>query len=237
MFCSQCAHKLTPSDVYCPKCSKPIASFNFDPGQIPQVEYVGDEELTAVRMPQPDLRANPVSRAVGKSAYRFLAGPAIGAAIATLGILLAAAIGYIAFIKPTPPIVVTNSVIPPTPDQSAETRRAEQAARDAQIAVNKAAAATPVPTKTPIDIDAERAKIEEREQRQRQANAVANAANAANSANYNAANTAYNVPWPPPFDKRGRRLRAICNSGTLSYWQGDKDFTCMVQGGVRVWYW
>lgn len=144
MFCSQCAHKLTPSDVYCPKCAKPIASFNFDPGHISQVEYIADEELTAVR-PPPDRR----------SLLPWLAG----SAVAVLGILLAAALGYIAFVKPTPVVINVPPASSPTPDQSAEIRRAEQSARNAQIALNKSLA-TPVPTKTPIDLDAERAKAE-----------------------------------------------------------------------------
>jgi len=51
MFCSQCAHKLAPSDVYCPKCAKPIASFNFTSDQIPDVEFIGETE-TVVRLTQ-----------------------------------------------------------------------------------------------------------------------------------------------------------------------------------------
>ncbi len=221
MFCSQCAHKLTPSDVYCPKCAKPIASFNFNPGQIPQVEYIADEELTSVRMPT--RRSNP-SRPWSWLAVGTLAGLAI--AILSLGIVVTLS-------KQDRPSIQVVASPSPTPDQGAETRRAEQAARNAQVAINKAVA-TPAPAKTPIDIDAERAKIDERARRQRESNSVANAMN---SANYNAGNTAYNVPWPPSFDSKGRRLRAICNSGTLSYWQGSKSFTCMAQGGVRVWYW
>lgn len=163
MFCSQCAHNLTPSDVYCPNCAKPVASFNFDPGQAPQVEYVGDDEqLTAVRMPPRDPR----------SPNRFV-GPLVGAVIATLGILLAAAVGYIAFVKPSPVAVSNVAAVTPTPDQSAEVRRAEKAANDAAIALNKSMPPpTPKPTKTPIDMDAMRAEINEREQRQMAENRV-----------------------------------------------------------------
>lgn len=56
MFCSQCAHSITPDDVYCPNCAKPVASFNFDPGQIPQVEYIFDEPTTIVRPPKTDTK-------------------------------------------------------------------------------------------------------------------------------------------------------------------------------------
>jgi hypothetical protein len=41
MFCSQCATPLSESDVYCPKCSKPVASFHVS-GNVPQVEPMGE---------------------------------------------------------------------------------------------------------------------------------------------------------------------------------------------------
>src|SRR5262245_22038624 len=47
MYCSQCATPLTRDDVYCPSCSKPVASFAFDDRQIRQVELI--EEDTAVK--------------------------------------------------------------------------------------------------------------------------------------------------------------------------------------------
>lgn len=53
----------------------------------------------------------------------------------------------------------------------------------------------------------------------------------------------YNPPPPrhatlsdyPEYDKRKRQLRAVCNSGTASYWQEVSAFTCMVEGGVYEW--
>jgi hypothetical protein len=47
MYCSQCATPLSESDVYCPKCSKPVASFHVS-GNVPQVEPIG-ETPTVVR--------------------------------------------------------------------------------------------------------------------------------------------------------------------------------------------
>ncbi len=41
----------------------------------------------------------------------------------------------------------------------------------------------------------------------------------------------------PPYDSYGRPLRAICNNGTYSYWQGEEELTCLIAGGVRVWKW
>ena len=47
MYCSQCATKLSDSDIYCPNCEKPVASFSF-PDRAEQVEPL-DEEATVVR--------------------------------------------------------------------------------------------------------------------------------------------------------------------------------------------
>jgi hypothetical protein len=47
MFCSQCAAQLSPDDVYCPKCAKPVASFAFDRDNVSQVEPL--ETPTVVR--------------------------------------------------------------------------------------------------------------------------------------------------------------------------------------------
>jgi len=90
MFCSQCAHKLEASDVYCPKCAKPIASFNFDPGQIPQVEIIG-EAPTIVR---------PQRRSVSTWAT---AGGVAGVVFFGLALVLLAAlvfVGYMLFLAP-----------------------------------------------------------------------------------------------------------------------------------------
>lgn len=90
MFCSQCAHKLTPADVYCPKCAKAVASFNFDPGQIPQVEYIPDTETqTLVRPPTP----KPTKQAKSNALIwlNWIAGTATLAVLAA-GIILAIAV-------------------------------------------------------------------------------------------------------------------------------------------------
>ena len=49
MYCSQCATELSPDDVYCPACSKPVASFTIDIAQVPQVEPLDPEQVTIVR--------------------------------------------------------------------------------------------------------------------------------------------------------------------------------------------
>src|SRR5215467_4493316 len=41
MYCSQCAAPLSESDVYCPKCSRPVASFHRSEN-ISQVEPIGE---------------------------------------------------------------------------------------------------------------------------------------------------------------------------------------------------
>src|SRR5690242_17545040 len=52
MYCSQCATKLSDSDIYCPNCEKPVASFSF-PDRAEQVEPL-DEEATVIRPVRPD---------------------------------------------------------------------------------------------------------------------------------------------------------------------------------------
>src|SRR5687768_2782051 len=49
MYCSQCATQLSPDDVYCPACAKPVASFAIDGTPIPQVEPFDREQVTIVR--------------------------------------------------------------------------------------------------------------------------------------------------------------------------------------------
>lgn len=48
MYCSQCAHNIIETDVYCPKCSKPVASFAFDDAHVAQVEPVIYDEIPTV---------------------------------------------------------------------------------------------------------------------------------------------------------------------------------------------
>jgi len=35
--------------------------------------------------------------------------------------------------------------------------------------------------------------------------------------------------------QNGKPLRAVCNNGEASYWQGDRFATCLLKGGVREW--
>lgn len=96
MYCSQCATPLSETDVYCPKCSKPIASFTFDEKQVPSVEFVGETE-TVVR---------PVAAPTEKQGLKswIMAGGVAGIVffvlfLAAIGIL--AAIFYFVFLAPS----------------------------------------------------------------------------------------------------------------------------------------
>lgn len=48
MYCSQCAHQIVETDVYCPKCAKPVASFNFNESTVSQVEPIGFDEIPTI---------------------------------------------------------------------------------------------------------------------------------------------------------------------------------------------
>src|SRR5436190_15260580 len=78
MYCSQCATELLPDDVYCPACSKPVASFAVDIAQVPQVEPLDHEQVTIVR---------PV--AVQRTNRSFWLG-ALAGAVSMLGVVLLA---------------------------------------------------------------------------------------------------------------------------------------------------
>jgi hypothetical protein len=93
---------------------------------------------------------------------------------------------------------------------------------------------TPVPSPTPDQsptIDPFIANVAN----QAAANAERAIANAVQEA-ANAAAKISNSMSPPPFDKKGKPLRAICKDGTPSYYQGSRKFTCLTKGGVRIWY-
>jgi hypothetical protein len=57
MYCSQCATELSRDDVYCPNCSKPVASFAVEGTPIPQVVPLDAEQVTIVR-PTSSSRSN-----------------------------------------------------------------------------------------------------------------------------------------------------------------------------------
>jgi hypothetical protein len=57
MYCSQCATELSLDDVYCPSCSKPVASFAIEGTPIPQVIPLDPEQVTIVR-PTTSKRSN-----------------------------------------------------------------------------------------------------------------------------------------------------------------------------------
>lgn len=95
MYCSQCATPLSETDVYCPTCSKPIASFTFDEKQVPSVEYVGETE-TVVRP-----TASPIEKRGSKS--WIMAGGVAGIVLFLLligSICLLSFLVYFFFIAP-----------------------------------------------------------------------------------------------------------------------------------------
>ena len=73
MFCSQCGSQLEHTAIYCEKCGKPVASFNFS-DRIPDVEPL--EEETKVRPP-----SYPVKKSYKKPV-------ALGGVMLALGLIL-----------------------------------------------------------------------------------------------------------------------------------------------------
>ena len=79
MFCSQCATQLSPDDVYCPSCSKPVASFAVEGTPIPQVEPLDPEQVTIVR---------PAAVSTERSLKPYVIGALFGAAFVSVFWLL-----------------------------------------------------------------------------------------------------------------------------------------------------
>lgn len=92
-------------------------------------------------------------------------------------------------------------------------------------------AKTPKPRRTPVEIDPPAENY---------LPANANRANPNAPPQYNAMP---NVPTVyvdgriyRKYDETGREIRAVCKSGTPSYWQMDRWATCLTQGGVKHWF-
>ncbi len=194
MFCSQCATQLTPDDVYCPNCTKPVASFAFDTKYVAQVEPL-DETPTVVRV-EPAMAGPPIPTRESRNTL-------------VIGIMLtvfAVVVGTIFYattrkdLTPVSNVTVQNVYVPVTPKPTI------------------VATVTPLPT--PIDIDAQREKIETQERMQRNANSAVNAANAMARAVEQMSNQVVNVnpnkPFRfPPFDRNGRRLVRFATTDRL----------------------
>jgi len=46
-----------------------------------------------------------------------------------------------------------------------------------------------------------------------------------------------NLAGYAPYDRNGKRLRAICKDGSPSYWQYDSWAICLAKGGPRIVFW
>jgi hypothetical protein len=146
MYCSQCATPLTESDVYCPNCSKPVASFHTG-GRVAQVEPLGETPTVVHPRPGEQRKATVPAAMVGA-----IAGSVFTVAIGGLLLLLylqsnrkqpdaniavANAIANTpANAVPTPTITATPTPVPtPTPNPKVEivNTRFEVPARKEQI--------------------------------------------------------------------------------------------------------
>jgi hypothetical protein len=115
MYCSQCATELSRDDVYCPSCSKPVASFAVEGTPIPQVVPLDPEQVTIVR---------PASTSYSNRSFW------LGAFAGALGMLVVVLAGFLvsAMMSRSRTTVQTNTdfsaapntPVPPTPTPTPE---------------------------------------------------------------------------------------------------------------------
>src|SRR4029078_11872053 len=103
MYCSQCATELSPDDVYCPACSKPVASFTIDIAQVPQVEPLDRAQVTIVRRV-----------AVQRTNKPFWLGALVGATAMLSVVLLAVVVSSLLTSSRNTAQVTTNAATPKT---------------------------------------------------------------------------------------------------------------------------
>lgn len=226
MYCSQCGYKLEDSGIYCESCGKPTASFNYTGENAARVQPI-DELETFVR-----------SRTLIDSPSKAKSNETTKAIIISLTLLTSfgiAAFLYTSYLEHT---VKQNEILRKQTESVAANANAEAARIESERAANAERRKAEQEEKAAAKRARQEAEHSAREKEvvsaPRDYSIPAYAPNAAANSNRIVANTA---SWPPPFDSRGRRLRAICNDGSLSYYQGDQTFVCLLKGGPRVLYW
>lgn len=114
MFCSQCAASLDVGDVYCPSCSKPVASFNFTGWNAPQVEPIAEIET--------QVQARGAGPRVGGSEKRNMLVSVAGG----LGLLVAAAAVLGSVVIAAFLLMIADSKNPVPPSTNRQDRTADR---------------------------------------------------------------------------------------------------------------
>jgi hypothetical protein len=239
MFCSQCANEIRDSDIYCPRCAKPVASFNFSGWNAPQVERIPEHESEAETVVRPKpAGTSPKLRSVSDWLLASIGMAGVAAILCLLALFGAAAIIVLSTDRESvrPKVVTAHS------NDSQIVSEREQSAAEALNSLPADTFEMKERAKRETNQMAENAVRQAADDIKRESDRERSLANAVNENPRRSSNSNANVmPYesavrPPLVDRNGKPLRAICNNGEPSYWEYDRALTCLQKGGVREWF-
>ena len=249
MYCPRCSHELRPTDKFCPNCASATENFAFDERFAARVEPLDQEEPTVVRS-----APKPIENISSRKS--LILGGFIGASV--LLVLAAIIFGAFSFFHNrrtvddetsdlnsranaagSPQAVTSTPIPPPTPTKTAAPPRetAKPSPPTNQTGAESPAIASPPNGATAICADGTYSFSYSPDSCAGHGGIRQMLVTRPSSQNANRAVNTGRPSGPPPYDSRGNRLRAICNDGSFSYYQGSRAFVCLLKGGARVLYW